>query len=361
VLGQDLFLLDPDVVYLNHGAFGACPRPVFDVYQAWQRELEREPVDLFDRRLEGELAAVLAALGEYVGAPSDNLALVLNATHGLNAVLRSLPIGRDDEIVTTGHEYGATERLLQFVSERTRARVVRAAGIDPDAIWDAVSERTRVVLVSHVTSPTALLVPVEKLCRRAREAGIVSVIDGAHAPGHVPLDLGHLGADFYAGNCHKWLCAAKGSGFLYARREHQELLQPLVVGWGYGESRFALRDDWRSTRDPAAYLAIPAAIEFIRVNGHAAECRELLEAGSLRLAAAGFEPLARQPLQMASFRLPPCDPEEAGRRLFEEFRIEVPVRSWSREVLLRVSIAPYNTPEDLEELEAALKTVFPAG
>ena len=356
---RDLFLIDPEVVYLNHGAFGACPRPVFDVYQEWQRQLEREPLDLFERRLEDKLARVRAALGEYIGAPADDLALVLNATSALNTVLRSLSLDPGDEILTTGHEYGAIELLLEFVSERTGARVVRGSGVDVEGIWAGKTERTRVLVVSHVTSATALLLPVEELCRRAREAGVLSVIDGAHGPGHVPLDMEQLGADFYAGNCHKWLCAPKGAGFLYARPEHQELLEPLVVGWGYRESEFALRHDWQSTRDPAAYLAVPAAIEFVREHGQAAACRGLLQAGSRQLAAAGFDAFAsEQPLQMACFRLPACDTEEVERRLREEFGNEAPVRDWNGQQLIRVSVAPYNTAEDLDRVEAATGAVF---
>jgi isopenicillin-N epimerase len=360
VIERDVFLLDPEVVYLNHGAFGSCPQPVFDVYQTWQRELERAPIDLVERRLEDELAQVRAALGEYVGAPAEDLALVLNATNALNAVLRSLPLGPRDEILTTGHEYGAVQLLLEFVSERTGARVVNSTGVDVDAVFDGVTERTRVLLVSHVTSPTALLLPIEELCRRAREAGVLSVVDGAHGPGQVPLALEQQGADFYAGNCHKWLCAPKGAGFLYARPERQPLVEPLVAGWGYGDSDFALRDDWRSTRDPAAYLAIPAAIEFVREHGHAAECRELLHKGARRLAAEGLDAFAPdQPLQMASFLLPDCDPEDVQRRLLEGFRIEAPARDWNGRQLLRVSVAPYNTLEDLDRLTDALVAVFP--
>jgi isopenicillin-N epimerase len=359
VAPRDLFLLDPEVVYLNHGSFGACPRPVFDVYQEWQRELEREPVDLLARRLEGELAAVRAALGEYVGAPPDDLVLAPNATSALNAVLRSLPLEPGDEILTTEHEYGAMELLLQFVSERTGARVVPRPGDVAEAIWAGASKRTRVLVVSHVTSPTALLLPVEELCRRAREAGMLSVVDGAHTPGQVPLDLETLGADFYAGNCHKWLCAPKGAAFLYARPERQKLLEPLVVGWGYRESDFALHHGREGTRDPATYLAVPAAIEFVRAHGRAADCRALLEQGSRRLAAAGFDPFApAQPLQMACFRLPACDPEKIERRLRDEFHIEAPVRNWNGQSLIRVSVAPYNTGEDLAALEAALGALF---
>ncbi len=359
--GRDLFLLDPEVAYLNHGAFGACPRPVFEAYQRWQLELEREPVDLLARRLAGELARVRAALGEYVAAAAQDLVLVQNATWAFNTVMRSLRLAPGDEILTTTHEYGANEVLLEFVAERTGARVIRAAGADADEIWAAATERTRVLVASHVTARTALLLPVEELCRRAREAGVVSVVDGAHAPGQVPLDLERLGADFYAGNCHKWLCAPKGAGFLHARRERQELLDPLVVGWSSREAEFALRHDWRSTRDPAAYLAVPNAIEFVREHARAVECRALLRRGSELLSAAGFLPFAPdQGLQMASFRLPSCDAEEVERRLREEFRIEVPVRAWNGHPLIRVSVAPYNTADDLERLEAALRMIFPA-
>ena len=241
----------------------------------------------------------------------------------------------------------------------TGARVVHATGVDADAIWDAVTERTRVLLVSHVTSPTALMLPIEELCRRAREAGVLSVIDGAHGPGQVPLALEQDGPDFYAGNCHSWLCAPKGAGFLYARSERQRLIEPLVVGWGYGESDFALGDDWRSTRDPAAYLAIPAAIEFVHVHGHATECREMLQNGARRLSAEGFDAFAPdEPLQMASFLLPDCDPEEVQRRLFDESRIEAPVRDWNGRQLLRALVAPYNTLEDIDRLTDALVVVF---
>jgi isopenicillin-N epimerase len=359
VAGRDLFQLDPGIAYLNHGAFGACPRPVFDVYQKWQREFEREPVDLFERRLESELAQVRASLGEYVRAPPGDLALFPNATSALNTVLRSLPLRPGDEILTTGHEYGAIELLLEFVAQRTGARVVRGSEVDEGGIWEGASERTRVLMISHVTSRTALLLPVEEVCRRARKAGVLSVIDGAHGPGHVRLDLERLGADFYAGNCHKWLCAPKGAGFLYARPERQDLLEPLVVGWGYREPDFALRHEWQATHDPAAYLSVPAAIEFVREHGRADECKALLREGSRQLATAGFEPFApEQPLQMACFRLPRCDPEEVEHRLFEEFRIEAPVWDWNGQPLIRVSIAPYNAAEDLDRLEKALETVF---
>jgi isopenicillin-N epimerase len=358
VSGREPFLLDPDVAYLNHGSFGACPRPVFDVYQAWQREFEREPVDLFERRLPDELAAVRRALGDYIGAPADDLALVLNATSALNAVLRSLPLRAGEEVLTTRHEYAGVDALLEFVAARTGARVVRAHATDPDAVWAAATARTRVLVVSHVTSPTAMLLDVETLCGRARAAGVLSVVDGAHGPGQVPLDLGRLGADFYAGTCHKWLYGPKAAGFLYARPEHRELVEPLVVGWGYRDGGFALRHDWGSTRDPAAYLAIPAAIDFVLSHARAAECHTLLRETAARLEGAGFPALGpAQPLQMAAFRLPPCDPEAVELRLFREFGVEASVKAWDGQPLLRVSIAPYNTEADVDRLERALGAI----
>src|SRR5919108_428804 len=356
---RDLFLLDPEVVYLNHGSFGACPRPVFDVYQVWQRDVERKPVHLLARRLEDELARVRTALAAYLGAAADDLVLVPNATAGMNAVLRSLRLQPGDELLTTEHEYGAIDLLLDFVSERTGARVVRRAGEEAEAIWAGATERTRALVASHVTSPTALLLPVEELCSLAREADVLSVVDGAHSPGQIPLDLRRLGADFYAGNCHKWLCAPKGAGFLYVRPERQELLDPPIVGWGYRESEFTLRHGPQGTSDPAAYLSVPAAIEFVRRDGRAADCRALLREGSRQLAAAGFEPFApEQPLQMACFHLPESDPEQVELSLLDEFRIEAPVRDWNGQILIRVSIAPYNTADGLEALVIALQELF---
>jgi isopenicillin-N epimerase len=359
VTSRDLFLLDPEVVYLNHGSFGACPRPVFDVYQEWQRRIEREPITLLARRLDEELSLVRTVLGAYLGARPDDLVLVPNATAGMNAVLRSLRLEPGDELLTTEHEYGAISLLLDFVSARTGARVVRRPGVNAEAIWGGASERTKALVVSHVTSPTALVLPVAELCALARDAGVLSVVDGAHGPGQISLDLEQLGADFYTGNCHKWLCSPKGAGFLHARPERQALLDPPIAGWGWRESAFSLRNGPQGTSDPSSYLTVPAAIEFAREHGDAPACRELLREASRRLAAAGFEPFAvDQPLQMACFGLPESDPERVELRLLEEFRIEVPVRRWNGQILIRVSIGPYNAAGDVEALVVALQELF---
>ena len=249
------FLLDPGITFLNHGSYGACPAPVFARYQELQRELERNPVAFLARRFDELTAGSRAALAAFLGARPDDLVFVPNATAGLNAVIRSLRLEPGDEVLTTRHEYGAVTRTWEFVG----AKLVYA---EPDELVGAIGPRTKAVSVSHITSPTALVLPVAEICAAARAAGALAIVDGAHAPGQLPLDLEALGADVYAGNCHKWLCAPKGAGFLWARPEHQRWIEPLVISWGYGDDRtFADRHGWQGTRDPAAALTIPAAIE----------------------------------------------------------------------------------------------------
>jgi isopenicillin-N epimerase len=376
---RDLFLLRPDVVYLNHGSFGASPRPVFERYQAWQRELEAEPVELLGRRFAGLMRGARGALAAFVGAGPDDVVFVPNATTGLNAVARSLRLEPGDEVLATDHEYGALDRTWTFICEKRGARYVRRPLPLPirsaeeiiDAVWAGVGDRTRVLFLSHVTSTTAIVLPVTELVRRARERGIVTVIDGAHAPGQVPLDLFALGADYYAGNCHKWMNAPKGSAFLYARREVQALLEPLVVSWGWrsdrpGPSRFVDEHEWQGTRDIAAYLAVPAAIEFMRDHNWGdvqRACHDLAGAARERInAITGLPPLTPAGQdgfgQMATVALPPCDHEALQRRLFDEFKIEVPTFAWHGGSYLRVSMQAYNDEADVDALVHALSQLL---
>jgi len=363
------------MVFLNHGSFGACPQPVFATYQEWQRELERQPVEFLGRRLPDLLAQARATLGSFVGADGDDLAFVPNATHAINIVARSLDLGPGDEVLATDHEYGAVARSWRFVCEQRGARYVvqpiRLPLSHPDEvveqIWAGVTSRTRVILVSHITSPTALIFPVAAICRRAREAGIVSVIDGAHAPGQIDLDLTALDADFYAGNCHKWLCAPKGSGFLYARRELQTLLQPLIVSWGWhpevaGKTPFIDYFGWSGTADPAAYLSVPAAIAFQKEHGWQdvrMACRELLAIGRRQIAALTntTQICPDGPewwIQMAAVPLGRCDVASLKARLWDIYQIEVPIIAWGDMALVRLSVQVYNSPGDIEQLVAAL-------
>jgi isopenicillin-N epimerase len=354
---RDGFLLDPEVVHLNHGSFGACPIPVFEEYQRFQRELERGPTDFFSRRVSrwfwgdefrpGLLADARAALAEFVGARPDDLVFVPNATSGLNAAIRSLELEPEEEILTTAHEYGAIVRTWEFMG----ATLVVC---EPDEVASSIGPRTRVVCVSHISSPTALVFPVEEICAAAREAGVLSIVDGAHAPGHVPVDLASLGADVYAGNCHKWLCAPKGAGFLWVRPEHHGWIEPLVVSWGYREEAFVDRHTWAGTRDPAAYLAVPKAIE-VHATFDLARARAVADGAERRLAELGLPRVAGEPAPlMRAVVLPAGDADELWSRLYAEHRVEAPVYEWGGRRLLRVSIGPYNDEEDIDRLIAAL-------
>jgi isopenicillin-N epimerase len=342
------FLLDPGTTFLNHGSYGACPEPVFARYQELQRELERNPVEFLARRFDGLMAESRAALARFVGARPDDLVFVPNATAGLNAVVRSLRLEPGDEVLTTRHEYGAVTRTWEFAG----ATLVYA---EPEELVDAIGPRTRAVSISHITSPTALVLPVAEVCAAAREAGPLAIVDGAHAPGQLPLDLESLGADVYAGNCHKWLSAPKGAGFLWARPEHQRWIEPLVISWGYGDDRtFADRHGWQGTRDPAAALTIPAALE-AHAQFDLERCRRLAATFHDRLPPFGATPAP----QMWTTEIATDEPEELQRRLYDEYRVEVVVREWEGRSLLRVSIAPYNDEADVERLLDALERLSP--
>ena len=343
---RDDFLLDPATAHLNHGSYGACPRPVLDAYRAWHRELERNPIELIARRLEGLLDGVRAELAAYVGADAADLALAPNVTTALNAVIRSLRLEPGDEVLTTRHEYGGLKRTWAFVG----ARLVE---VEPEELAGSIGPRTKALYTSHISSATALRLPVEEACAAAREAGVVSIVDGAHAPGHVPIDLEALGADVYAGNCHKWLCAPRGSGFLWARPDQQGWIEPAVVSWSWvEESTFAQRHTWAGSRDPSAYLAIPAALEYAR--GVDLDERRMLADEVAGLV--GLPPVRGVPSPlMRAFELPAGTPDDLQQRFFDEHGVEVVVSEWEGRRLLRVSVGPYVVREDLERLRDGLR------
>lgn len=374
------FLLDPKVIFLNHGSFGACPRPVFQAYQQWQRELERQPVEFLGRRAIELLAEARARLAAYLGCKADEVVYFPNPTTALNVVARSLNLRPGDEILTTDHEYGAMDRTWRFVCRKAGARYVRWPIPLPvtshadfvETFWAGVTERTRVIFISHITSPTALTFPVQEVCRRARQAGLLSIVDGAHAPGQIPLNLAALGADIYAGACHKWLCAPKGSAFLYARREVQQWLEPLVISWGWESehpsgSQFVDYHEWQGTRDLAAFLSVPAAIEFQAARDWETvrrRCRALASDTRRRLnALTGLDPICPDSpewfTQMAAARLPNVDLERLQERLYDQFRLEVPLMRWNGQPLIRLSFQAYNSRADADTLVDALAQLLP--
>ncbi|MGD8814633.1 MAG: aminotransferase class V-fold PLP-dependent enzyme [Anaerolineales bacterium] len=377
---RSLFLLDPEVTYLNHGSFGACPKPVFESYQRWQRELERQPVEFLGRRITDLMVEARAALAHMLNCATDEIVYFPNPTTAINMVARSLNLGPSDEILSTDHEYGAMDRTWRFLCAKTGARYIRHPLPLPmespetfvDSFWQGFNQHTKVVFISHITSPTALTFPVQEICHRARQAGVLSIVDGAHVPGHIPLDLTALGADIYTGACHKWLCAPKGSAFLYTRREMQHLLEPLVISWGWeaeepGPSIYIDHHEWQGTRDPSAFLTVPAAIEFQRQhdwNLMRQHCHQLACQTRQRIQAlTGLPPICPDDAnwfnQMFAARLPNVDLEALNQRLLEEFLIEVIVRAWNDQPLLRVSIQGYNDMNDADTLIEALTILLP--
>lgn len=370
------FLLRSDVIFLNHGSFGACPKPVFQAYQDWQLQLEQQPVEFLGRRFDALLDDARRALAVYLNADAANLIFVPNATTGINIVARSLPLAAGDEILTTDQEYGAMDYTWEFVCEKTGAHYVKQAltteGQTPmdvaDALWAAVTPKTKVIFLSHITSSTALILPIAELCRRARAHGILTVIDGAHAPGQIPLDLTALDADCYTGNCHKWMCAPKGAGFLVVQPHLQAIMEPAVISWGWlPDASFGTRNGWQGTRDIAAYLSVPAAIRFqaardwdtVRAHGH--ELARLVRAQVAKQT--GIAPLTADSAdwfaQMVTMPIPLCDAGILSARLRDNYRIEVPITQWNGRMGVRASFQGYNTREEAQALVTALAALLP--
>jgi isopenicillin-N epimerase len=374
--------LDPAIAFLNHGSFGACPLPVLEVQQQLRQRIERQPLQFFGRDFEALFDQARNRLAEFVGADSLDLVFVPNATTGVNAVLRSLIFTPDDELLTTNQEYNACRNALNFVAERSGATIVVADVPYPiaspqqviDSVLNAVTPRTRLVLLDHVTSQTGLVLPIAELIGALRDRGIDTLIDGAHAPGMVPLDLRTLGATYYTGNCHKWVSAPKGAAFLYVQREKQSEIRPLTISHGANSprrdrSRFQLEFDWMGTDDPTAYLCVPEAIQFMG---------SLLSGGWMELMANNrAKAIAARDVLCTMLDVPPPCPEtmlgslatiplpngsyiELQDALLEKYQIEVPIVPFPEvpHRLVRISAQIYNTPEQYEYLGQALLTLL---
>ena len=377
------FLLDPSVIFLNHGSFGATPRPVFERYQELQRDLERQPVAFIQRQLPGLLKEARDALGEYLNISGDDLFFVPNPTFAVNLLARSMDLRPGDEVLTTDLEYGACDNCWDFIASKSGANIVRQQVNLPVAskeelveqIWSGVTPKTRILFLSHITSTTALRLPVEELIVRTRKAGILTIVDGAHAPSQIDLDLAALGPDFYVGACHKWLCSPKGASFLYVSPDRQAMIEPLVVGWGYGPtpkpdfgSTFLNYGSWLGTKDMSAYLAVPSAIDFqtshnwktVRNN-----CTQKLCDVLPRLAAVAGTPciypdLASWVSQMGVVEIPNTfDGVGLKTSLLNHHRIEIPVMVNKERQFLRVSVQGYVSDDDLNSLVAALEVELP--
>ncbi|WOB45379.1 aminotransferase class V-fold PLP-dependent enzyme [Thermoleptolyngbya oregonensis NK1-22] len=370
--------LDPALTFLNHGSFGACPLAVQQRQQALRQQLEAQPVQFFGRSLEPLLDESRAVLAAFVGASPADLAFVPNATTGVNTVLRSLSFRPGDELLTTNHEYNASRNALEFVAQQSGATVVVADIPFPlsspaqvvERVLGKVSNRTRLLLIDHVTSQTALVLPISPLIRALADQGIDTLVDGAHAPGMIPLALNELGAAYYTGNCHKWLCAPKGAAFLYVRADRRDRIRPLVISHGANSPRrdrpfFHLEFDWTGTGDPTPFLCVGTAILHLATllpGGWAdimAQNRALAlwarERLSQRLGLA--LPCPDEMIgSMATLPLPEGDADSLYRALVEDHAIEIPVIPWQgvSNRLIRLSAQLYNTPADYDRLADVL-------
>jgi isopenicillin-N epimerase len=378
-MGKDwrsLWSLDPEITFLNHGSFGACPTAVLEKQNVLRRQMEQEPVRFFALELEELLDAARQELAVFVGADPADLAFVANATTGVNTVLRSLcpSFAPRDELLTTDHEYNASRNALDFVAQLSGATVVVAEVPFPidtpeqaiAAILSHVSARTRLVLLDHITSQTGLVFPLQPLIQHLTAAGIEVLIDGAHAPGQIPLNLKELGATYYTGNCHKWLSAPKGSAFLYIQPDRHDRLRPLTISHGSNSprsdrSRFWLEFDWAGTIDPTPYLCVPEAIRWmgsLLPGGWTALMQHNREqALSVRQAlcqALAIEPPCPDSMMaaMAVVPLPKGCASSLQAALFSQHQIEVPVNVWHGQTnrLIRVSAQLYNTQSDYDGL-----------
>jgi len=374
---KDLFFLDPDVVYLNHGSYGACSRPVFERYQAWQCELESNPVAFLSSRIYDLLAESRAVLGAYLGVSGDNVVYFANPTTAIRLIVRAMHFEPGDEVLTTDWEYPTMNAAWDLAAYQTGLRYIHQPVPVPfassaefaDALWQGVTSRTRIIFLSHISFSNALIFPVAEICRRGRSAGITTIVDGAHAPSQIPLNLADLDVDLYLGACHKWLCAPKGAGFAYAHpRVHAALTESLIRSNPVAgdtvpaPGQFAPQYEYQGTRDPAAFLSVPDAIRFQaehdwdaqRARCHALASQTLARIGELT----GLAPLS--PDSDVAFSQMVCVPLPNGRAaaISEELRarhIVVPVLGTHGQTFVRVSYQAYNSQADADALVAAVK------
>ncbi|MBN3881119.1 MAG: aminotransferase class V-fold PLP-dependent enzyme [Nostoc sp. JL23] len=380
---RDLWSLDSTVTFLNHGSFGACPKQVLEFQQRLRSQLEHEPLRFFGREWEPLLDDARSKLAAFVSADVQDLVFVPNATTGVNSVLRSLTFSPEDEILTTNHEYNACRNALDFIASRTGARVVVAKVPFPidspqqivAAVIERVSAKTRLALLDHITSQTGLIFPIQELAKELQQRGVDTLVDGAHAPGMISLDLREIGATYYSGNCHKWLCAPKGAAFLYVRRDKQSEIRPLTISHGTNsprtdKSRFQLEFDWTGTDDPTAYMCVPEAIAFMGslLPGGWTELRQqnhqlVLQGRRLLCEALEVQPLCPKEMigSMAVVPMPTTlenrDFMSIHDELFDKFGIQVQVMPWQEKprLLVRISAQIYNTLEQYEYLAKVLK------
>jgi len=373
------FLLRDDVTFLNFGSFGACPKPIFERYQQYQLELEQEPVQFITVTGLQYLKQSREALAAYINCPADDVVYVTNPSYAVNIIAKSFNLQKDDEILTTNLEYGACDRTWNYYCKKVGAKYIRQPITLPipskedliNEFFKGLTSKTKLVFISHLTSSTGLRMPVEEICAIAKQKDILTFVDGAHAPGQLPLNLQTLQADIYTGACHKWMMTPKGSSFLYVKNEHQHLFDPLIVSWGYqstapSQSQFLDYHQMQGTRDFSAFLCIPNAIEFMQQNNWSVvskTCKEIVQQNAPRfcklLKATPTAPITDDFIcQLYSTPIKTKQPLELHRHFFNQYKIEVPVMPHGDNVFLRYSIQAFNTQNDLDKLYNAVEDII---
>ena len=376
---KEQFLLDNNITFLNHGSFGACSKPIFEEYQRFQLELETEPVNFIQKKLPVYLKEAKKPLAKFIGCDIEDFFFTPNPTFAINTVMRSLNLQAGDEILTTNHEYGAMDRTWNFYCKKSGAKYVRQDISLPivskeqiiEEFWKGYNSNTKVIFLNQISSSTALIFPVKEICVKAQELGLITIIDGAHVPGHIDLNIQDLNPDFYTGTLHKWMLAPKGSSFLYVKKEFQADIDPLVVSWGYeslmpSDSQFLDYHEYQGTQDVSQYLCTPKVISFLEENNwkeKSKACRKLVLDNYQRFCdLVGTKPIC--PIseeflgQMASILIRTEKPMELKELLYSKYKIQIPIMPLNGNVYIRYSINVYNSQDDLEVLYQAITDII---
>jgi isopenicillin-N epimerase len=378
-VSKSQFLLDSSITFLNHGSFGACPKPVFEEFQRFQRELESDPVHFIQKKLPQYLKQAKLPLAKFIGSDTEDFFFVPNPTVAINTIMRSLKLQPGDEILATNHEYGAMDRTWNFYCKKSGAKYVRQNISLPivskeqiiEEFWKGYTTNTKVVFLNQISSSTALIFPVKEICDKAQALGLITIVDGAHVPGHIDLNIAELNPDFYTGTLHKWMLAPKGSSFLYVKKEFQAEIEPLVVSWGYeslapSESQFLDYHEYQGTNDHSAFLCTPKVIEFLEQNNwkeKSKACKQIVFANYQRfcdlLKTQPLAPISEEFLgQMASVPVKTSKPAELKDLLYDKYKIQIPVMPLNGNIYLRYSINAYNSQKDLDVLYSALEDIL---
>jgi len=374
---KKLFMLDPDIVHLNHGSYGATPKPIFNSLINWQKRLEKNPTKHLGFDIYNHLEESRDCLANYINCHKDNIAFFPNPSTALNTVIKSLSINKNDEILSTNHEYGTLDRTWDYICKKTGAKYIRQPIILPllskngfiKSFTNGITDKTKIIFISHITSSTGLIFPVEEICKIAKKRNILCIIDGAHVPGHIKLDIKKLNPDIYTGACHKWMCSPKGTAFLYVKKELQNIMNPLVISWGYksetpSHSQFLDYMQWQGTNDISSYLTIPDTIDFLKKNKWievSEKCRKMnIWARNEINQLLNIDPISDDGFlgQMSSIPIHSNDVIQDQIKFYLKYKIQIPFIKWNDKEFFRISIQAYNTKDDIIKLLEALKKEY---